>query len=307
MPGTRLLIVPVSLRTTDPSIATEMLDGFLSLADTTLDFGDATPFDYPAPTVALDRALVSFDWLRHVRAAESHEADARARDITLRFLELHGRHRRSAPAAHRAWKTRIVARRLVNWLAASPTLIDGVDGPTYDAVLDHINRMLSFLMRRGPEHEDETVRLDAAIAAVYGGLCLDEQDALLDDAVSWLVDELDAQFREDGSHISRRSSVLVEMCLDLLPLKQCFAVRDRIPPTQLQPVIQNALGMIRFMRLGDGSLARFHGNGPTWPDRIAAVLAHDENPGSPRIEAPASGYMKMQRRQSIILMDGGPV
>lgn len=300
----RLLIVPQSLRTTDPSVAHELLNGQLGLANTTLMFGDATPFDVPAPTVAFERALVSFEWLRHVRSAEDPDADALTQAITQRFLALHGSPTRTV---HRAWKTRIVARRLINWLGSSPTLLEAADAKTYDAVLAHLNAMARHIMRRAPSSQDVLERIEGATAAVYAGLCLADQGALLDDAVSLLLDELDAQIAEDGSHVSRRSFVLVEFALDLLPLKQCFAVRERTPPPQIQDAIQRMLGFIRYCRLGDGSLARFNGNGPTWPDRLAAVLAHDENTTSPRLEAKPSGYLKLQRRQTIVIMDGGPV
>ena len=49
-----------------------------------------------------------------------------------------------------------------------------------------------------------------------------------------LIDELRAQILPDGGHISRNPGALVEMLLDLLPLRQAFAARNVPPPPALQ-------------------------------------------------------------------------
>ena len=76
-----------------------------------------------------------------------------------------------------------------------------------------------------------------------------------------LVAELRRQILPDGGHISRNPDVLVELLLDLLPLNQCFAARGRKSPPQLVEALARLLAMLRFLRLGDGMLARFNGVG----------------------------------------------
>ena len=75
--------------------------------------------------------------------------------------------------------------------------------------------------------------------------------------------ELDRQILPDGGHISRNPEALVELLLDLLPLRQCFVARDRAPPKELTDAIDRIMPMLRFFRIGDGTLARFNGCGPT--------------------------------------------
>ena len=65
----------------------------------------------------------------------------------------------------------------------------------------------------------------------------------------------------DGGHISRNPAALVDLLLDLLPLRQCFMARDRVPPKQLSDAIDRAMPMVRFFRLGDGTMVRFNGGG----------------------------------------------
>ena len=46
---------------------------------------------------------------------------------------------------------------------------------------------------------------------------------------SCLAAELERQILPDGGHSSRNPSILVELLLDLLPLRQCFAARGQPP------------------------------------------------------------------------------
>ena len=64
--------------------------------------------------------------------------------------------------------------------------------------------------------------------------------------------------------------------------------------------------MLRFMRLGDGMLARFNGMGVASPAGLATVLAYDDGPGSIVPEAPQSRYFRMARGETILFVDGGP-
>jgi uncharacterized heparinase superfamily protein len=66
------------------------------------------------------------------------------------------------------------------------------------------------------------------------------------------------------------------------------------------------MGMIRFLRLGDGSLARFNGMGATRSDLTAAVLAHSDNNDVPELHADDSGYCRLERGKVVLIADIGP-
>ncbi len=48
-----------------------------------------------------------------------------------------------------------------------------------------------------------------------------------------LSDQLDQQILPDGGHISRNPGAIIEVLLDLLPLKQAFSSRNMQPPAAL--------------------------------------------------------------------------
>ena len=67
----------------------------------------------------------------------------------------------------------------------------------------------------------------------------------------------------DGGHASRNPGALIELLLDLLPLRQAFAARNVPPPAALNNAIDRMMPMLRFFRHGDGNFALFNGMGPT--------------------------------------------
>ena len=70
--------------------------------------------------------------------------------------------------------------------------------------------------------------------------------------------------------------------------------RDRPPPKELTDAIDRIMPMLRFFRLGDGTLARFNGAGPTPTDALATVLAYDDIEGTPVRTAANSGYVRVE-------------
>ena len=65
----------------------------------------------------------------------------------------------------------------------------------------------------------------------------------------------------DGGHISRNPGVIIDLLLDLLPLKQAFTGRNIAPPPQLLNAIDRMMPMLRFFRHDDGNFALFNGMG----------------------------------------------
>jgi uncharacterized heparinase superfamily protein len=65
--------------------------------------------------------------------------------------------------------------------------------------------------------------------------------------------------------------------------------------------------MLRLFRHGDGTLALFNGMGVTPPEQLATVLAYDDLRALPLVNAPHSGYQRIEARDAIVIADsGGP-
>ena len=298
-PGTeaeQLLLAPQELRTADPSFATEIYNGHFGLAGRLAELGALSPFGIEPPSEAWARELYGFGWLRHLRAAGSELAREQAKVLVQDFVRLNR-------GSGLAFEPEIVARRAISWLSNSVVVLDTGDPRSYKAFLRALTEQLRYLSASQRDAPDGVPRLVTLMALIYAGLCIADQQAVVDAYVKPFCKELDRQILPDGGHISRDPSALVELLLDLLPLRQCFVARDRLPPKPLSDAIDRAMPMVRFFRLGDGALARFNGCGATPTDALATVLAYDDAEGAPLRFAPNSGYARIERGPTLLIAD----
>ena len=299
-----VIIVPQELRTADPSFFLEVSEGLFGLSGHVghLDNDDGSalsPFNIHPPGQSWEKTLHGFSWLRHLSASDHPDAAIMAQSLVEDWMGARWSY------DHVTWKPDVVARRLISWITNSTELLEGVDQKFYDRVMSEFGRQLRFLAAIRHEAYPGYPRLLALTALMYGGLCLGDQRHFADDSVALLDEELGKQIFDDGGHISRNSGVLVELILDLMPLKHCFYARELSPPDGLNRVLQKMCEMLRYMRMGDGTLGRFNGVGPISPDKLSTVLAYDESLQTAASESVETCYCRLQREETIILIDAG--
>jgi len=134
---------------------------------------------------------------------------------------------------------------------------------------------------------------------------MSDQPRFLRAATRMLDVELVRQILPDGGHASRNPSDILELLIDLLPLRQAFSARGGQPSRILLSAIDRMMPMLRFFRMGDGSFARFNGLGDTKADLLATVLAYDDVRGAPLSNAPHSGYQRIDAGGTVVIVDTG--
>ncbi len=294
-----LLIIPQELRTADPSFASEIDVGHFGFGGAAAYIGDGSPFDLKPPSPEWERELHGFGWLRHLRAADQDTARDQAVDLVLDWIRRHGNR------GGVAWEPPVVGRRLISWIANASLLLEDVDQATYDRVADSLGDQLIRLSATWRDASAGYCRLMSLTALVLADLCVAGHDKHLGEIETEFAEELEAQILPDGGHISRNPGIPVELLLDFLPLRQCFSVRDRPAPAALNAAIDRMLPMLRFMRLGNGGLARFNGMGAPHVDALATVLAYGDVPANLPSLCPQSGYARLQRGETILIADVG--
>lgn len=294
-----LLIVPQDLRTADPSFAHEIELGQFGLAGTVVHLDDKSPFELEPPNEGWARALHSFGWLRHLEAVGTEDA----RDTATRLaVEWTIRERRGTGVA---WEPNVISRRIISWISHSSFLLDGTDARLYDAITRSLAMQivrLSATWRNAPTGE---MRLQGLIALLLTQLCVAGQERLIPSTERAFLNELSKEILPDGGHVSRNPAVLIDLVLDFLPLKQCLLSRERPVPPQLSESLQKMISMLRFMRLGDGRLARFNGVSAPALAGLATILGYDDAPESTPVSAPDSGYVRLERKDTVVISDVG--
>lgn len=298
----RLLLAPQDLRTSDPITAEDIAAGLFVFAGRTVQAVGSSPFTVIPPSAGWAEALYGFAWLRHLRAGDEEEMAARARALVGEAIGARRRDLRRWPAS----KPEIVARRVISFLAQSPLLLLGADHAFYLRYLDAIGRGVGQLGRDMNVAARPRARLSAAIAVAYAGLSCEGLERELARASRVLARELEAQVLADGVPLSRNPADLIELLLDLLPLRLLFDSRAVEPPAALDGALDRMIPMLRFFRHADGELALFNGMGRTPFDAVATILAHDEIRGAPPRDASPSGYHRVEAGPTVLLVDAGP-
>ncbi len=295
----QILIVPQDLRGADPSFWCEVENGHFGLASEIADLKGASPFSVKPPSIAWERELHGFSWLRHLAAAELDAASAAARQLVVDWIAM----RRSARGV--AFEPTVVARRIMSWIAQANMLLEAADARSYTAIMTSLGAQVVALKSTWLNAPDGAPRLTCLIALVLSDLAVSGHDRQLRDAQTALVEELRRQILDDGGHISRNAAVLADIVLDLLPLGQCFYARNREAPEEIAWSVRKALGFLRFMRLGDGMLARFNGVGTGSPAALATVLGYSAGDLEAVDAARDSGYARLERGDAVVLADVG--
>jgi len=295
----RLLIAPQDLRTGDPTTATEIYGGVFGFAGKAVSAEGRSPFEILPPSREWSEELLGFSWLRHLRSAGLSLSSQNARALVSDWIALHG-------GAHPvSWEPAITARRAIAWLTHSPLILQDSDHGFYRSYMRSLSRQVRFLNKIYPVAEDGYPRLLVTVALTFAGLCMAGEQRLLQQSAKRLVHELRRQILPDGGHISRNPRTIIEILIDLLPLRQAFEARNIPVPAALETSIARMIPMLRLLRLGDGSIAQFNGMGATPADMLAAVLAYDDMRTQPLFDGHHSGFQRLESGGSVVVADTG--
>src|SRR5256714_7645294 len=296
----RLIIAPHDLRTADATRAAEIYAGRFVFAGKIVTCHGRSIFDLEPPSEDWEVALLGFGWLRHLRAADTALTRANARSLVDDWIS-NPTHKR--PVTRRA---DVMARRVISLLSQAPLVLGDTDSKFYRRYLRGLAREIRYLRYTMLDIADGVPRLQVLIALCYASLCLANQARHIRAATRKLSDELQRQILPDGGHISRNPGALIELLIDLLPLRQTFAARNIAPPPALLNAIDRMMPMLRLFRHGDGSFALFNGMSSAPSDLFATLLAYDDAHGAPMANMPPTGFQRLDAGAMTLIVDTGP-
>ena len=223
------MIAPQDLRTADATRAGEIYAGRFAFAGKVVISDRRSPFEMTPPSDEWGGELLSFSWLRHLRAADSAITRANARSLIDEWINLQG-------GWHPlGWRLDILSRRIMCWLSQSPFVLQDADARFYRRFIRSLSRQVRYLRRSLNETRDGLPRLQALIALTCGhALHAGPVRHVCARNARRLVEELRRQILPDGGHISRNPGALIELLVDLLPLRQLFSARQLQPPRRAQ-------------------------------------------------------------------------
>ncbi|MGK9053511.1 heparinase II/III family protein [Neorhizobium petrolearium] len=296
----RLIVAPTDLRALDPFVAEEILEGRFPLAGRILETYGESPFSVELPSRAFAERLHSFAWLRHIRTNKTEAACAHARQIVADWIALHGRRPKGM-----AWEPNIAAERVVAWLSHSTVVLQGAEAGFYRRFMRSLAYQVRYLRKiAGCTPEGET-RLKLRIALAMASISMPTRAAYIRREGMRLDRELERQIMADGGHVSRNPRTVLDLLIDLLPLRQTYINLGHDLPPKLIPTIDRMYPALRFFRHQDGDLALFNGASATPASELLSVLRYDETAGKPFKALPHMNYHRLSAEGTTLIVDTG--
>ena len=251
----RLLIAPIDLRTADPTVALDIYAGRFVFSGNGVDADGCSVFDVDAAergmgarscTVSAGSATCAPPTWRSSRS--------NAREPRRRMDPLSGR------ADPVAWEPDVVARRVIAWLSQTPLILEGCDLTFYRRFMGRSPGRSAISAAPPMTAPPGLPRLRVMIALAAAG-AVDVRPAALPQAgdragstSSW-----SARSCPTAAMSAATRGAILELLIDLLPLRQAFTARGTQPSRILLSAIDRMMPMLRFFRQGDGSFAHFNG------------------------------------------------
>jgi len=244
-------------------------------------------------------ALHRFGWLGDLAALGTDEARQSAENLLDRWDEKFGTF---TPVS---WQSDILAERLINCLSHFAALFEASEPTFHIRYLDSLARQVRHLRRVALSETPAPERIPVLRGLIYGECCVISEPERVARACAMLEEEIEKQVLPDGSHISRSPARQLSVLEALVDTREVLSAASQEVPVALRNAIDRMAPMTRFFRLGDGSLASFHGGGRPDPVHIDRVLARSDAHGRAPKRAHYAGFERIEAGSFVLILDGG--
>jgi uncharacterized heparinase superfamily protein len=205
-----------------------------------------------------------------------------------------------------AWRSDVVATRIFAWIVHFDEIAGReTDRPLRRAMLASIARQVRHLSRTAAWELTGAARLRALKGLIGGLAALGGSEKRMARALRTLERELLVQILPDGGHRTRSPSAQLTVLRDLIDIRAVLRAAQVAIPGPLQQAIERMAPMLRFFRHGDRRLALFNNSVEEDGVVVDLALTRSETRGHPPMQAPHSGFQRLQAGQSLVLVDTG--
>ncbi|MGF1657845.1 MAG: heparinase II/III family protein [Rubrimonas sp.] len=283
----------------DADAARRLAAGEVALRGAALWTEGRSPFAPTPPTPAFRDALHGFVWLDCVHAAAKPDRAVLA-EWVFDWLRRHG------GGGGPGWTPEIAGRRAARLAAAAGLLAADAPHRRRKRLAQTLRAHALFLAARGALAETALGRLEAATGLALAALVDSGSGRLLTRGIARLgaaaAETIDAQ----GAVASRNPDELAAAFELLAWTAHALTEARRDADSRHLQALARAGPVLRALRLGDGSLARFHGGrgGADVELDQAFALAGRRGRGPRREEA--MGYARLAAGGTVVVLDAAP-
>ncbi len=296
---TRIALWGYDPRGGDARRGREIAEGRWRIATENLTGLHLIPWGVGHPSPHFTSRLHSFSWLPDL-AVLGPEAQPRMAQLIERWVSGFGQWHDSA------WAPELTAERLYNWLCHARAAFDHGAPAQRNDLLQSFAWQAHHLLAASKDVRMPFERIKAGAALALCGLALGETgERMATSGVEMLEEACAAQFHPDGGHLSRSPEALAEALYDLLSIDEALARAGYETPRLLREAMPRAAKLLHLLRLGDGTLACFHGGSEGDPQPLARAL-NDAGGAMPNFRfATQSGYQHLSGGDATLILDVG--
>ncbi|MEL6235846.1 MAG: heparinase II/III family protein [Pseudomonadota bacterium] len=253
-------------------------------------------WDLRAPSKAYEAELHGFAWLDDLAA----DGSTRSREIAQAWL--FDWIRRYGSGSGPGWQPNLAGRRLIRWISHTPFILKSVEPANSRIFFRALGRQARYLKRRWSAADPGLPLIEALTGLVYAGLALEGQETLLAHAVRDLGRDCDRLIREDGGIPSRNPEELMEIFTLLVWAARTLEEAGKQPDQRHEQAMKSIAPALRTLRMGNGTLARFHGGSVGEEGRLDQALA-DARIRAPARPDPVMGFVRLHAGPIVCLVD----
>ena len=246
-------------------------------------------------------SLHGFEWLRDLRALGGDQARRMARVLVKDWLV----HYKRWDAL--AWRPDITGARLASWIGLHDFFLSSADDGYRLDIFESIQQQSRYLQRVLPGHIKGARLITALKGQIYACLALPNSQTRLFQALALLQDQISKQILPDGGHIERNPLTHAKVLRHFIDIRGALRCAGLAVPESLQQAIHAMAPMLRFYQHGDGKLAQFNGSSEGDSTLIEMILQQAHANGKAALNAPNTGYERLQQSRSVVLFDVGTV
>jgi len=236
---------------------------------------DCSIWNVRPPSAAFLEALQNFSWLDDLAALGDRAARQRAQHWLLEWIEGFGQQNGLG------WHPALAGRRVINWCAHAMFLLKGLSPKQSNAVFKSLGRHVNFLSNNWKNTPEGPGKVEALTGLIYAGLSLEGCEFALRPALKGLATTCTSWIGADGTIPTRNPEELADVFILLTWASKLLTANGHPVDPALEAAMARIAPGLRALRLGDGSLGRFHGGGRGAEGQLDQALSDAEIRGAP--------------------------
>ncbi len=277
----------------------QLLVGQFAFAGQLVKAPDTSIWNVRPPSHSYLDALQGFDWLNDLAAIGDSAARKRAQRWLLEWIEAFGH------STTIGWQPDLAARRLVNWCFHAQFLLKGLDKKPTTRVFKSLGRHVNFLSNNWKATPQGLGKFEVLSGMVYAGLALEGCEYALHPGLKGLSAECQGWIGPAGEIPSRNPEELSGVFTRLTWITALLAESGQPENPDISAALARIAPGLRALRLGDGTLARFHGGGHGREGQLDQALA-DAQIRNGAAKHSFMGYERLSAGRVVLVLDAAP-